>query len=87
MLVMLRNASRGAFLASLAGGLYVVLVARGRAPPLCAVGRRAGGVDVPGDHETENREAMFARFMTTFAPEEQREISAESRSPVLADSD
>ena len=79
VLVMLRNTSRGAFLAGVAGGTYLLIVARGRARLYLLASLAAAAVAVLAFMNPEHRDAMFARFMTIFVKEEQREASAESR--------
>ena len=77
--VILRCVSRGGMLALLAAGIWPVLTARGRIRRYAIVGvvlAAAAAYSVTGEHD---REKVIGRFVTIFAPEEERDASAESR--------
>lgn len=74
--VILRCNSRGAFLGLIVGGAWLVMRAHGRIRKLAMAGVALGGIAgymMVGDIR------IFDRFMSTFAPQEERDRSAESR--------
>ena len=78
MIVMLRNASRGAFLAALAGGFYLVLMARRHARRYVLSGVALAALALMVLMNAEHREAMYAPH-DHLCTEERREASAEHR--------
>ncbi len=74
--VILRCNSRGAFLALIAGGIWLVFAARGRARRYALTGMVLGSlaaVVMIGDQR------IIDRFLTVFASESERDTSAQSR--------
>ncbi|MEW4527086.1 O-antigen ligase family protein [Maioricimonas sp. JC845] len=74
--VILRCNSRGAFLAAIAGGGYLLLAARGRARTVALVAMVLAGA---GAMLMINDQDILNRFSTTFASGEERDHSASER--------
>jgi O-antigen ligase len=77
--VVLRAMSRATLLALLIGVVWLIFRAQGRVRQLAIAGVAFGCLGLVGVMGPEQREQAFTRFMTTFKPAAQRDVSAQSR--------
>jgi len=77
--LVLRAASRGAFLGLIAGAVWLVLRAKGRPRIYAIVGIIAGVLAIFPALDKEDQAKVFERYFSTFANAEDRDMSAASR--------